>query len=107
MAFTTITVTGTYPGCTGTVTFTLTGAMQNDGQIILPQPISAALDQEGAFSVSLLANDDTDTQPPGVMYGVTETITGARPRDSFIEVPSALGGSVLLTDLLPGVEPWR
>lgn len=107
MAFTQVTVTGTYPGCSGTVTFTLTGPMQNGGEIVLPQPIVASLDSNGGLSVSLLATDDIDTQPQAVMYGVTETILGAQPRDSFIDVPSGLGSSLLLTDLLPGLNPWR
>jgi hypothetical protein len=88
MAFTAVTVTGSYGwSATGSLTFTLAQAMSNADTILLPQPLVATL-LAGSFSQLLQANTDPGTVPQGVMWGVTEQITGAQPRDYFIEVPA-------------------
>jgi hypothetical protein len=111
MAFTPVTVTGSYEsesGATaaGTVTFTLTQAMQNADQIVTPTPITVTLDGTGHFSTVLLANDDTGTTPPGVCYGVTEQITGGQQRDYFIVVSHATS-PVDLSTLMPQQPGWE
>lgn len=90
MAFTMITITGNYgASATGSLTFTLTQAMANSGQIVVPTPLTLTL-VNGAFSTSLQSNVDPATTPQGVVWGVTEEISGAGARDYFIEVPSVL-----------------
>lgn len=111
MAFTAITVTGTFESesgvpASGTLTFCLTEAMENTNVIIPPEPIVVTLDGSGHFSQALLANDNSGTVPQGVMYGVTEQVTGAEPRDYFIAVPSGLGASVDISTLMPGGTGW-
>ena len=112
MAFTLITVTGTYntqagAAAAGSIIFTLTKAMENGDVIISPSPITVTFDSSGAFSTVLLANDDAGTVPSDVQYGVTEMITGAQPRDYFITVPSGLGTSVDISTLTPGGVGWQ
>ena len=111
MAFTAITVTGTFEAASGaaasgTLTFTLTEAMENGNVVVSPAPIVVALDSSGHFSTNLFANDDMGTVPAGVQYGVTEQIAGAEPRDYFITVPSGLGGTVDISTLMPGDVGW-
>lgn len=109
MAFTTVTVTGTYDvqgnPASGTLTFTLTAPMSNSNVSVVPQPIRVTL-ANGSFSVSLYANDDTATVPQGVSWGVTEQISGAQPRDYFITVPSA-DGTVDISTLTPAGLGWQ
>ena len=112
MAFTQVTVTGSYDTqagapASGTVTFTLTKAMENGDVIINPAPITVMLDGSGHFSTLLAANDDTGTVPQDAQYGVTELITGAEPRDYFITLPSGLGASVDISTLMPGDTGWQ
>lgn len=111
MAFTAVTVTGKFEGesgaaASGTLTFCLTETMANSDVVVAPAPIVVDLDASGSFSQTLLANDDTGTTPPGVMYGVTEQITGAEPRDYFITVPSGLGATVDISTLMPAGPAW-
>jgi hypothetical protein len=111
MAFTAIQVTGTYQSesgapASGTLTFQLTQAMENTNVVITPSPIVVTLDSSGHFTQTLLANDDAGTVPPGVMYGVTEQVTSAEPRDYFITIPSGLGGTVDISTLMPGAPGW-
>lgn len=111
MAFTAVAVTGTFQGesgaaASGTLTFTLTQAMENSNVVIPPNPITVTLDGTGHFSQTLFANDDAGTAPQGVSYGVTEQITNAQPRDYFIIVPSGLGASVDISTLMPGSPGW-
>jgi hypothetical protein len=59
------------------------------------------------FSVTLQANDDPGTVPQGVWWGVTETITGAQPRDYFITIPAAApNGTIDISTLTPGQTGW-
>ena len=110
MAFTVVTVVGTFQSesaaaASGTLTFTLTKAMENGNVVIPPAPITVTLDGSGHFSQTLLANDDTGTVPPGVQYGVTEQIAGAQPRDYFITVAQAVT-PVDISTLMPGAPGW-
>jgi hypothetical protein len=108
--FTQVTLTGTFQEpaggpAAGTLTFTLTQAMANADVTIPPKPITATLDENGRFRVVLFANDDEDTVPQGVQYGVTEQVTGAQPRDYFILV-SHTEGAVDISTLTPGEQGW-
>lgn len=97
MSFTVITITGNYgASATGSFIFTLTQAMANSDQVLVPSPISATL-SEGQLSVELQSNVDPATTPQGVVWGVTEVIAGAQPRDYFVEVPSVLTDSAAST----------
>jgi hypothetical protein len=99
VAFTYITVTGTYKNpdasnATGAVSFTPTATMRN-GAITIADPVIGQL-TSGALSVSLAATDDSGTTPTGVTYLVTEYIVGlATPRTYYLAVPHA-GGSINL-----------
>lgn len=103
VGFTLITVNVTFDDQTpegaepssGTVTFTLLQPIANGTTTITCAPLIASLDDTGALSVVLVATDDAGTVPPGVWYGVTEQITGAQPRDYFIQV-SATGPNPLV-----------
>lgn len=111
MAFTPVTVEGTFKSsagqsAAGTLTFTLTQAMVNGGVSVPPSPIIATLDGSGHFSTVLYANDDEATVPQGVQYGVTEQVTGAQPRDYFILVSHATT-PVDLSTLTPGEPGWE
>lgn len=113
MAFTQIQVTGSFQSTTGSepaagqLTFTLTRPMSNSNVIVTPSPITATLDDDGSFNVTLVANDDPDTAPSGVWYGVTEQIIDGQPRDYFIVIPAAAdGGIVDISTLMPGTAGW-
>ena len=111
MAFTTVTLTGTFKDAAGvaqagTLTFTLTAGVANSGQTVAPSPITVTLNGSGAFSQSLIATDDAGTTPQGVQYGVTEQISGAQPRDYFITISAANAPTVDLSALTPGDTAW-
>lgn len=108
--FTPITLMGTFasqPGQTasGELTFTLTQGMSNANTTLPATPIKVQLDEEGSFSVQLAANDDPETEPQGVLYGVTEIIVGAQPRDYFIKL-SREQLTVDISTLMPGEPGW-
>lgn len=101
MAFTQVTVTGTYRDAegdeaVGAVVFTPAAAMRNDS-IVVASPVTAQI-VDGAISVSLAATDDPDTLPLGVTYEVVEQIVGTRYRRRYqLPVPYA-GGAIDLDD---------
>jgi hypothetical protein len=106
--FTEVVVTGSYvtengEPAAGALTFTLTQPMAN-GVTVPPGPITSTL-TDGGFTVVLLANDDAETVPQGVRYGVTERITGAQPRDYFILV-SHETSPVDIATLMPAEGVW-
>lgn len=114
MAFTPVVVTGTYLETgTGTpqegrVTFLATAPMRqaSTNQTIFPTEITATLSASGSFSVTLYATNDTDTEPKGVTYEVTERIKGAALNKYFISIDSnAIAGTVDLADLVPNIDP--
>lgn len=112
MAFTIVTVTGTYhkadgSPASGSVTFLATGTMRDtDSDVtITPAEITATLDEDGSISVELAANDGVFTTPRGVTYEVTERIEDSNEAKSFITIsytsPSA---TVDLADLVPNIQ---
>ena len=113
MAFTSITVTGTYEDpigdpAEGRVTFKLTSTMrQPEGNLtIVPTDVVATLDGDGEFSIDLPANNDSGTVPSGVGYEVTERIRGAALNKYFISIDKdAIGDTVDLADLVPSIDP--
>lgn len=114
MAFTTITVTGTYKEADGTtaasgnVTFIASTTMtdSSNNQIIAPTLATGTLNGSGAISVSLTATDDSTTQPTGVTYEVTENINGAGQNKYNIAIPaSSVGGTLDLADITPATNP--
>jgi len=113
MAFTSITVTGTYEDTNGDpaegrVTFKLTSAMRQPAQnlTIVPTDVIATLDGDGEFSIALTANNDSGTVPSGVGYEVTERIKGAALNKYFISIDeNAVNGTVDLADLVPSIDP--
>lgn len=114
MAFTPVTVTGQYLE-TGTgepregrVTFLLSAPMRQASinTTISPTEVSASLSASGTFSVVLYANNDTDTEPKGVTYEVTERIKGAALNKYFISIDKdAIDGAVDLADLVQNIDP--
>ena len=113
MAFTSITVTGTYEDpigdpAEGRVTFKLTSTMRQpqENLTIVPTDVVATLDGDGEFSIVLPANNDSGTVPSGVGYEVTERIRGAALNKYFISIDKdAIGDTVDLADLVPSIDP--
>ena len=114
MAFTSITVTGSYKKADGTtaasgnVTFLATNTMtdSSNNNIVAPTLVTGTLNGSGAISVTLTATDDTTTQPTGTTYEVTENIDEAGQNKYNIEVPYNSSGSTLdLADITPVVTP--
>jgi hypothetical protein len=66
-----------------------------------PQVIEAPyLDETGAISVDLFANDDTGTVPTGRQYFVTVDIIGAPSYSGYIVVPHAAPGATATLESL-------
>ena len=114
MAFTQITVSGTYyqtDGVTpasGEVLFVASTTMQDSvtNAIVAPTRVTATLNGVGTFSVSLTATDDSTTEPTGVTYEVTERIVGSAENKYNIEVPeNSPLGALNLADIAPVVAP--
>jgi hypothetical protein len=114
MAFTSVTVTGTYlqsgtgEPASGRVIFLLSSPMrQPEGNItIAPTEISAVLDENGSFSVELYATNDVGTTPQGVTYEVTERIRGTAINKYFVSIDKdAISGTVDLADIVPNIDP--
>jgi hypothetical protein len=114
VAFTSITVTGTYvetgtgTPSAGSVRFLLSAPMRDveDDITVAPSEVVATLDGSGSFSVVLYATNDTWTEPKGVTYEVTERITGAARNKYFIAIDKdSPAGTVDLSDLVPDIAP--
>lgn len=109
----TITVTGTFPvpvGGTardGQVVFTPTAVLVDSTQhAIYSGGGAVTFDDTGHFSALLLCNDDTDIQPTGWRWRVDERPAGGTRRPPYyIDLPSALGASVDLSQLAPVSAP--
>lgn len=112
MGATVVTVTGQFQNedgtaASGTVQFQLTGPISNSGITTWPVPLTVTLNGSGAFSVPLVANDDTATSPQGSGYTVIERVTSTSNREYNITVPSsAPGGTCTLASLMPGQPGW-
>ena len=114
MAFTSITVTGTYKKADGTtpasgnVTFLATNPMTDasNNQIVAPTLVTGILNGSGAFSVTLTATTDTTTQPSGTTYEVTENIDEAFQVKYNIAVPhDSVDGTLDVADVTPATTP--
>lgn len=118
MAFTTVTVTGTYKrsdgttAASGTVSFVASHAMtdSSNNQVVAPTRVTGTLNSSGVFSVTLTATDDTTTTPSGVTYEVTERIIDAAENKYNISVPKnspSVGGTPTLdlADVTPVHTP--
>ena len=113
MAFTLITVTGTYllptgEPASGSVSFTLTAPMRDASTdvTITPQEQVVALDGSGSISINLYANDDDTTQPDGVTYEVNERLNETGYNKYFFTLNSNSPGGVFnLADVVPNTEP--
>lgn len=112
MAFTNITVTGTFlqadntTPASGTVTFMLTTTMRDtDTNVsIAPEEITAILDEEGSFSVELVATNGEFTTPRNAKYEVTERIGEGNENKYFISIPAnTTGATVDIADLVPNI----
>lgn len=112
MAFTNITVTGTFiqadntTPASGTVSFMLTSTMRDTETdvSIAPQEILATLDEFGAFSVELVATNGEFTTPRNAKYEVTERIGDGNENKYFISIPAnATNGTVDIADLVPNI----
>ncbi|WP_432131249.1 hypothetical protein [Streptomyces tendae] len=106
--FDTITVTGKYVDLlgnaqSGTVTFTSSTTVVDASALvtIVPVPITATLDSNGAFSISLPATDDPDISPNGYTYKVEERFGGKSLRTYNIIVPYSTVGNLDLSTVAP------
>lgn len=109
MAIAQVTLTGTFVdfaggAMTGQITFTPTPSAVNDAGadlVYMPRPIVVPLEPGGRLSVDLAATDDTDGNPVGFTYTVTEqfdNFTGGRSYP--ISLPAA-ASPVDLADISP------
>ncbi len=109
MAISVVTVTGTFVDFSGKpmmgkIVFTPTPSAVNDAgadRVYLPSPIVALITAGGHMSVDLAATDDTDGNPVGFTYTVTEqfdNFTGGRSYP--ISLPAA-NSPVDLADISP------
>lgn len=76
----------------GTVTFTLSQSIADStGSVILPKGgITVTLDNNGSFTISLPATDDTDLHPTGFVYQVREELTTPKTTRSYaISLPTS------------------
>lgn len=113
MAFTLITVTGTYllptgAPASGSVSFTLTAPMRDASTdvTITPQEQVVALSSSGSISINLYANDDDTTQPDGVTYEVNERLNETGYNKYFFTLNSnSPNGIFNLADVVPNTEP--
>lgn len=106
-----VTVTATYEEADGTlasggtVTFDpgrlLTASV---GQVIFGRPATAPV-TGGQIEITLPATDNTDLNPTGFTYTVTEQVTDWPARVYQIELPAALGPVVDLSQLSPAAAP--
>lgn len=81
--------------CQGSVTFTLTARVSDPVEhvIVVEGPVTAVLDETGAFTIELRPTDDPDLSATGLAYFVVEAIN-YRPKKGY-------------TVLLPGAGPWN
>lgn len=107
MAFTQITVTGTYrtadgAPAQGAVSFTPVVPMHN-GNIVISAAVAGQLNSSGVVTVSLAATTDPGTTPLGGTYEVAEFLTNqpARPRYNIIVAHN--GGQINLATVAPAV----
>ena len=109
MAISQVTLTGTFVDfagqpMTGRISFTPTPSAVNDAGadlVYMPRPIVVPLTSGGRLSVDLAATDDTDGNPVGFTYTVTEQFDNfAGGRSYPISLPAA-ASPVDLADISP------
>ena len=97
-------VTGNYVTASGSpasgrVTFTPTSrVIDENNAVIVEDSISAVLDANGEFSVTLPTTDNTSLNPVGWAYEVSVRIHGSRPRKFFASLPYGDGSAVNLNN---------
>lgn len=97
-------VTGNYVTASGSpasgrVTFTPTSrVIDENNAVIVEDSISAVLDINGAFSITLPTTDNTSLNPVGWAYEVNVRIHGSRPRKFFANLPYGDGSAVNLNN---------
>lgn len=91
---------------TGRVSFSMPYPLRDgdDNVIVGAGIVSATLDANGEFTVTLIATDDPDLSPSGWVYAVTISTSAWRARFS-IEVPRATVGTLELADIAPASSP--
>ncbi|MBV9805217.1 MAG: hypothetical protein JO130_18610 [Solirubrobacterales bacterium] len=101
-----VTLSNSEPASGASVVFTLNTPMSDRAQIVVPQQLAARCASNGAFSITLNANDDPTTTPAGTYYNV-EGVYETETLFSFaVSVPSADAGSgVNLFSLAQLVNP--
>lgn len=102
MTYNLVTVTGSFPGKTGTVTFTppsqvtdLTGTTP----ILGPASLTYALSGGSFTTAALLATDNPSLLPAAWSWTVTVALTGQKPYSYPVLIPAAAGTSQALADL--------
>lgn len=102
--FTHVTVTRDYDlgdgsAPTGTVYFTPSDWLVNNGVTVPAAPVAAPLNVAGAISIDLVANTDSATAPAGSYYTVREEIFGQPSRSYRVRVPHDQGSAIDLSTL--------
>lgn len=107
----TVTVTATYEEADGSlasggsVTFDPARLlMASQGKVIFGRPATAVI-VNGQIAVTLPATDNTDLNPTGFTYTVTENVAGWPARVYQIELPASLSPTVDLSELSPAADP--
>jgi hypothetical protein len=88
----------------GTVTFTpsVTQLIHTGSNvIILAQPITVALDVNGAFTTKLVATDDIDLNPQDWTYTVSFALSGTAVRVTPFSITVPAGSTQDLADIIP------
>lgn len=103
-SFTHVTVTRDYDLATGaapagTVTFTPSAWLVNNGVTVVAAPVVATLDVDGVIAIDLVANTDPGTAPAGSHYTVREDIRGQLRRTYRVVIPHGAGSPIELSGL--------
>ena len=115
MAFSSVTITGTYETpdgnpADGEVVFEPTTAMRNGSTIVSGSQRYRLVNGQFPVGSVVAATSDPGTSPAGASYRVTEFIEGAR-REYYIEVPSSPTvldlGSVVTGEVAPTVSTYQ
>lgn len=108
--FTHVTVARNYDLATGdapsgTVSFTPSAWLVNNGVTVVPAPVVAVLDTEGRIAIALVVNDDPATTPADSYYTVLEEILGQPRRSYRITIPSDVAGFTVDLGYLESADP--
>lgn len=107
MAYSTVTLTGTYQvfdqnPATGFVEIAPTVPLVTDsvGNVVIAGPIEITLGASGDFTVNLPATDDERLNPTGFLYTVTALLDNGKIAPVTFELPAA-SGTVDMADVTP------